>query len=181
MAGFQLSLKCGPEWYLKEKVLIVEFSFGTFLLSVGPFNTLIADLATTDRTAPGREESAILFSSVVKVTSWFIPLSSDMAENYVAFKTKKKKNSRKVLIHIPYMTDPSIVRVSEGRFDAFKDWHFCLLYWYCFTMLSPNNADHIGPCDAASSTERKLNQSGIRWDVTSACLFLIGRWWHTAA
>lgn len=85
MAGFQLSLKCGPEWYIKENVLIVEFSFGTFLLSVGPVDMLIAD-----RTAPGREESAILFSSVVKVTSWFITLSSDMAENYVPFKTKKK-------------------------------------------------------------------------------------------
>lgn len=104
-----------------------------------------------------------------------------MTENYVPFKTKKKKTSRKVLIHIPYMTGPSIVRVSEGRFDAFMGWHFCLPYWYCFTMLFPNNADHIGPRDAASSTERKFNQSGIRWDVTSACLFLIVRWWHTAA
>lgn len=86
---FSTFIKMWPWMMFKRKY--IEFSFGTFLLSVGPVDTRIADPATTDRTAPGREESAILFSPVVKVTSWFIPLSSDMAENYAPFKTKKKK------------------------------------------------------------------------------------------
>lgn len=135
---------------------------------------LIANLTTTSHTARS-SKTVLLFSSLLGVTSQFIPLSSDVAENYVP--STKKKQSLKVLIHILYMIGPSIVRASKGRFDAFMGWQFCR---YCFTMLPPNNSDCIGLHDAISSTGSKFNQSGIRWDVTSAWLFPIGRWWHSS-
>lgn len=45
------------------------------------------------------------------------------------------KKSLQVLIHILYMIGPSILRVSEGRFDSFMVWRVCLPYCFSFTMV----------------------------------------------
>lgn len=129
----------------------------------------MAVLTTAGHTAR-KSKKMLLFSSLVKVTLRFIPLSSDVAKNYVP----STKKSLKMLIHIPNVIGPPIVRVGKGRLDAFMGWQFCLLYRYCFTVLPPNNSDCIGLCNAASSTGSKFNQSGIRWDATSEWLFPIG-------
>lgn len=138
--------------------------------SVSPALMLITNLTTTGRTA--RSSKNVLWSKSPRDLFLFLQTWLRIMSHL----RPKKKKSLKVLIHSLCMIGPSIVRVSKGRFDAFMGWQFCLLCRYYFTMLPPNNSDCIGLNDEASSTGSKFNQSGIRWDVTSAWLFPIGRW-----
>lgn len=168
----KLSLKCRAEWYLRVNALIVEFSLGT-LLALCWSSWYANRWSVHDRSYSSgqrREHHLILFSK--SLHDVFLCLQSWLKNTSHLKQTKKKKIPEGANSYSVYDIN------SEGKWRslyAFMGWHFCLLYWYCFAMLSPYNANRIGSRDAASSADRKFNQSGIRRDVTSVWLFLIGR------
>lgn len=143
------------------------FAFYVFSVCSRQVNALITILTTTSYTV-GRSEENMFLKFI-----FFSSLGNAVKSQYDLFlflKTHPKimphfKKSLKVLIHILYMIGPSILRVSEGRFDSFMVWQVCLPYCFSFTKICNVVFQHCCFCCIVTDNQfrrRKYNLSCIR-------------------